>query len=115
MREKQERGWAPFAPTGLQSGVYGAVGGISEKSQNIGRKSGNMGKNSARGKRSAIQGQNGGVSLKSMPKSEVLDVLERWMERPVSIRAITNYELTKGCARSTPHMMTRLPISNLHN
>ena len=57
-----ERGWAPFAPTVMQSGVYGAEGGISEKSQNIGRKSGNMGKNSARGKRSAIQGQNGGVS-----------------------------------------------------
>ena len=52
-----ERGWAPFAPTVMQSGVYGAEGGISEKSQNIGRKSGNMGKNSARGERSAIQGQ----------------------------------------------------------
>ena len=51
--------------------------------------------------------------LHDMPKSELHDVLESWMETPINIKVVLDNNAEKMKTRVTPHKAERLPLSYL--
>ena len=51
--------------------------------------------------------------VEDMSMDAVADILENWMEVPVNVHAIVEYDTSKGKTRVSPYNIARLPIDYL--
>tara|TARA_B100000795_G_scaffold19505_1_gene12960 strand:+ start:2249 stop:2932 length:684 start_codon:yes stop_codon:yes gene_type:complete len=62
----------------------------------------------------AIFGKNkSATTVEDMNMEAVADILENWMEVPINVHAIIEYDMNKGKTRVSPYNLARLPIDYL--